>query len=95
MVLVLTVMAAGVRRCILVDLVVGVAELPTYLPCAREKRAQRGEMEVSNLGVREGGRNRGAVSVGADESSCPLFLLHVGARAISMVASAHAGVDHF
>jgi hypothetical protein len=81
MVLVLTVMARGGRRRILVKEVVGVAQLPspplllspspptppTYLPCAWEKRAQRGEMAISNSVVRGGGRNRGAVSAGGDE----------------------------
>jgi hypothetical protein len=46
---------------------------PTYLPCAREKWARRGEMAISNEVVRGGGRNRGAVSVGGDEILPPPF----------------------
>jgi hypothetical protein len=86
MVLVLTVMAGGAQRCILVDEVVGVAQTPppppslsprtrpTYLPCVREKRAQSGEMTVSNSVVSGGGRNRGAVSARGDKILPPSFL---------------------
>jgi hypothetical protein len=52
-------------------------------------------MEVSNSVVRGGGRNSVVVSAGGDEILPPLFCLHAGARAISMVAAARAGVDHF
>jgi hypothetical protein len=47
---------------------------PTYLPCAREKWAQRGEMAISNKVVRGGGRNRGAVSAGGHKILPPPFL---------------------
>jgi hypothetical protein len=46
---------------------------PTYLPCAREEWARRGEMAISNEVVRGGGRNGGAVSAGGDEILPPHF----------------------
>jgi hypothetical protein len=52
-------------------------------------------MTILNLVVRCGGRNRGVVSVGNDEILPPLFYLRAGARTISMVAAARAGVDRF
>jgi hypothetical protein len=52
-------------------------------------------MAISNSVVRGGGRNRGVVSAGGDKILPPIFRLREGARAISMVVAAHAGVDHF
>jgi hypothetical protein len=52
-------------------------------------------MAISNEVVRGGveieERSRRKVT----KSACPLFRLRAGARAISMVAAARAGVDHF
>jgi hypothetical protein len=55
-------------------------------------------MSVSKSVVRGEGRNRGAVSAGGDEILPPPFSLACGSSyhaAISMVAAARAGVDHF
>jgi hypothetical protein len=46
---------------------------PTYLPCAREKWAWRGEMAILNEVVRGEGRNRGAVSAEGDKILPPPF----------------------
>jgi hypothetical protein len=51
-------------------------------------------MEVSNSAVRGGGRSKGR-SWGGDEILPSVFRLRVGARTISMVAQARAGVDRF
>jgi hypothetical protein len=52
-------------------------------------------MAILNEVVRGGGRNRGTVSAGGDEILPPPFRLCAGARGISMVAAARAGVDLF
>jgi hypothetical protein len=59
-----------------------VAANTAYLPSLRAgEESSKREIAVSNSMVRRGSRNRGAVSAGA--------------HAISMVAAARAGVDHF
>jgi hypothetical protein len=52
-------------------------------------------MAISNLVVRGGGRNGGAVSAGGDEILPPLLRLRARARAIFMIAAARLDIDHF
>jgi hypothetical protein len=99
MVFELTVMAGGGRRWILVEEVVrsAVATYTAYLPSlhAGKVSSKRRNGDFERGGEREGVEIEGRSLREVTKSSRLLFCLRSGARAISMVAAACVGVDHF